>query len=227
MIKPLNISFRNVSTFNEAKSLVQLLASENITAKLVKDSADLDYVLQGEGPTNKFEILINEADQHDAEKMMMRIAARDLKNVDPSYYLFSFANKELLDVIIEKDEWSEFDVLLSQKILKERGFRLNQRGIRRLQQLRTNELSSPEGNQTGWIVVGYITAFLGGFLGLVIGYFLWQAKKKVPDGHKVYAYDPYTRHQGKIIFIISAIVFPALFLGRMVYDVIFFSTQWF
>lgn len=41
--------------------------------------------------------------------------------VDKDYYLFSFTEIELEDLIQKKNEWSKFDFLLAKKILNDRG----------------------------------------------------------------------------------------------------------
>ncbi|WP_236262991.1 hypothetical protein [Aggregatimonas sangjinii] len=82
-----------------------------------------------------------------------------------------------------------------------------------LKKERIKQLAKPEENQKAWIFCGYVFAIFGGFLGLIIGYFLWTAEKTLPDGNKVYSYSEKDRKHGKTIFFISVIIFPtALFL---------------
>ena len=42
---------------------------------------------------------------------------------------------------------------------------------------------------TGWLIVVYISAFLGGWVGLALGLFFGNRKVKLPDGKKVYKYN--------------------------------------
>lgn len=79
---------------------------------------------------------------------------------------------------------------------------------------RLQELEKPDENQRPWIIAGYIFALLGGFLGIIIGYFLWTSKKTLPDGRKVYSYNQKDRMQGKYIFFIALIIFPSLLFFR-------------
>lgn len=211
------LSFRNVATKNEADDLSMILSQNGIISKVVKDSADLDAVYIGENPLNKFEILILEKDREKAEKVMFDLVSADLNEISPDHYLFSFTNEELLDVLIQKNEWNELDVLLSEKILKERGTVVDQKNLEQKREIRDLELAKPEGGQTGWIIFGYISAFLGGFFGLVIGYFIWQAKNKLPNGTKVYAYNDDVRRHGQIIFFLSLIIFPIVFLLKIAF----------
>lgn len=69
-------------------------------------------------------------------------------------------------------------------------------------------LSKPEENQKPWIIAGYLFAFLGGGIGIIIGYSLWKSKKTLPNGDRIYSYSSEDRKNGKRIFLISIIIFP-------------------
>lgn len=220
MNKALNISFRNTVTRKEAEDLGNVLSENGIESRIAKNEGDLDYVIQGEAPTDKFEILISEKDVLSAEKILSDLAATQLNEVSTDHYLFSFSNDELLNVLIEKNEWNEIDVLLSEKILTERGISIDYNKLEDQRKSRNSELSKPKGGQFGWIIVGYISAILGGFFGLVIGYFIWQAKNTLPNGQKVPAYNEKSRKHGVAIFLISLIIFPTMLLLRVALDII-------
>ena len=58
-----------------------------------------------------------------------------------------------------------------------------------------------------WLVIlGYVFAVLGGFIGLVIGVYLWQGTKR-EDGKKVKKYDENTQRNGLFIFILALVMF--------------------
>ncbi len=42
-----------------------------------------------------------------------------LNDVDPDYYLLSFSDRELLDVVNQPDKWGHFDRALAKKLLLE------------------------------------------------------------------------------------------------------------
>lgn len=220
MSKAPNTSFRNTVTLSEAESIQGHLINNGIASRIAKNEGDLDYVFQGEAPTNKFEVLIHEEDREAANKVLSELAQSELDHVSPDHYLFSYTNDELLNVLVEKDEWNETDVLLSEKILIDRGVTIDFNKIAQQSEERNAELSKPKGGQAFWVVIGYISAFLGGFLGLVIGYFIWKAKNKLPNGKKVPAYSEKLRKHGLAIFLISLIVFPTMLILRLASDII-------
>ena len=215
MGKPLSISLRNLATLEEAEALSKILTDNNISSKITKDSGDLDYVFQGEAPTNKFEVHINEDDRQKAETILTDLAKENLNSIDKDYYLFSFTDDELKDILVKKNEWNELDVLLSQKILEERGIEINLNEIEKQREIRDLELQKPEDGQTGWIIFGYVAAFIGGFIGILLGYSLWLSKKKLPNGSKVPAYNEEIRKHGRIIFYLGIIMFAVLSILRL------------
>lgn len=84
----------------------------------------------------------------------------------------SFSNEELFEILEKSDEWSKFDYVLAQKLLKERGQDINENMLESLKRQRIRELAKPEENQKGWINAGYIFAVLGGLLGILFGWHL-------------------------------------------------------
>jgi hypothetical protein len=220
----LNRSFKTGSTLEEANEIVTILAEHQIPSKVTEDTGDLDASLLGESPLKKFEVYINENDLIKAESVYVKIAEEDIDSIDLDYYLFQFTNEELLDLLVNKNEWSELDVILSRKILLNRGVKIDESELEQKQLERKEELSKPEGGQLGWLIFGYISIPFGGFIGLVVGYFIWQAKNKLPSGEKVPAYSEKVRMHGKIIFLISVIVFPLIFILRVYTEIIQFSS---
>jgi hypothetical protein len=53
------------------------------------------------------------------------------------------------------------------------------------------------------VVTGYFFAVLGGFIGLIIGASLRNAKTQLPTGAKVFKYNVTTRKHGGVIMAIS------------------------
>ena len=129
--------------------------------------------------------------------------------------MFDFTNEELYDILLKSDEWNKFDYILAQKILKEREKPIDEDLIESLKKQRIEELARPEGNQKPWIIAGYLFALLGGFLGIIIGYFLWTSKKTLPNGQKVYSYSKKDRTQEKYIFFVAIIIFPISLILRV------------
>jgi hypothetical protein len=109
--------------------------------------------------------------------------------MDPGYYLFSFSDAELMEIIQRPDEWGHLDYVLAKKLLAEKGHLVTPALAEELKQQRMTELARPESTHPRQIFVGYLT-------------------KTPPNGQRVYVYPPAERRHGKRMLVISAISFP-------------------
>ncbi|MCK8520443.1 hypothetical protein M0D21_02625 [Aquimarina sp. D1M17] len=209
--------FRKFSTLEQVKEVEALLSKEGIDSIIADNVPSVDAMFGASSLNNKIEIRIKQSDFKKAEEILEQQAENLLNDIDKDYYLFEFTNEELYEILLKADEWNEFDYKLAQKILEDRGKSIDEELLNSLKTERLKQLAKPEGNQKPWIVVGYIFAIMGGFLGLIIGYFLWTSKKTLPNGQKVYSYSEKDRKHGKYLFYIGIIFFPIFFLIRFLY----------
>ena len=94
---------------------------------------------------------------------------------------------------------------VAQKILKERGKEINPELLNVIEKQRLEELSKQEELPKMWIYFGYFFAIIGGFLGVLIGYYIMSYKKTLSNGESVYFYKKEDRKQGQNILICSII----------------------
>lgn len=206
--------FKKYPTFEHASNLKELLDKEGIESVLGDNIPPVDVTFSGSTLQHEFEVRIKQSDFAKAKELLEEQAENLIDQVDKDYYLFDFTDEELYEILLKSDEWNEFDYTLAQKILVQRGKSVDKALLNSLKNERIKQLAKPEENQRAWIVAGYIFAFLGGFLGIIIGYFLWTAKKTLPNGKKVYSYSEKDRKQGKYIFIVAMIIFPITLIIR-------------
>ncbi len=69
---------------------------------------------------------------------------RNVTEIGKDYYLYSFTDDELMEVITKADEWSPFDVVLARKILAEKGKSISDEAIKAINEKRIEELKAPE-----------------------------------------------------------------------------------
>ena len=200
--------FRKFPTLEQAIELRDLLKSNDIESILDDNVPPVDITFSGSTLNNQIEIRIKQSDFKMAEDLLEKDAEGLIDEIDKDYYLFKFTNEELYEILLKSDEWSALDYTLAQKILTQRGKPVDKDLLNSLKNERLKELAKPEGNQKPWIIGGYVFSFLGGFLGLIIGYFLWTSKKTLPNGEKVYSYSANDRKHGKYIFYIGLIITP-------------------
>lgn len=149
------------------------------------------------------------------DKWMQEAAAVVISTLDEDYYLFGFSEEELIEILRKPDEWSEIDIELAKKLLDEKGINFGQEEIEKLKETRIKELAQPEESQPIWIIIGYVLCFLGGFMGIIIGWELVVRKKTLPNGERMYSHSEKDRTHGKNMLMIGAIIF-ALAIARIV-----------
>lgn len=206
------IAFRSFPTLIQAKELETFLKENNIETILADNLPPVDITFSGNTLQNRYEVKIDASDFEKAELILEKETENLLDTVNPDYYLLSFTNEELYEILLNSDEWDVFDYKLAQKLLTERGKTIDADMLASLKKERLKILAKPEENQKPWIIAGYIFSLLGGGIGIVIGYSLWKSKKTLPNGERVYSYSEEDRKHGKTIFFISLIIFPLSFI---------------
>lgn len=210
------ITYERFATIPELKEFVDLLKANNIPYELEDDVEIFDVSFANNKHNRDYRIKLYPEDFETVTELRNAIAASELEQIDPTYYLFGFTDEELIDLISKQDEWSPFDFQLAQKILKDRGREISEKEIHELREWRIRELAEPEKHETGWIIVGYIFAILGGLIGLIIGWYIVSAKKNLPNGERVYTYNESDRKHGKRILIIGIPVLVISLLIRVI-----------
>ena len=129
------------------------------------------------------------------------------KNVIPKdYYLYSFTNEELINILKKQDEWGTIDLALTKEILIKRGIVVTDDQLNDFRKQRIKELSKPDDPSFYWILVGYGFALLGGIIGMLWGFFLLTHKKTLPNGKIVQGYSVGYQKHGFFILLIGILM---------------------
>jgi hypothetical protein len=120
--------------------------------------------------------------------------------------------EELIDIVYKKDEWHEEFVMEAEKLLILKGILFNEEAKQQLLIKRNSELTLGMKAHWGWIIIGYLYSFSGGYFGIMMGYFLAFAKTKDLFNKEYYAHHPETRVKGFIMFIIAILGFISIIL---------------
>lgn len=201
--------FRTFSIKEEALRLQSLLSNRNIKAESGDNIPSADVTFVNSTIHHQYEVRIQPSDFERAENILLEDI--DIQSIDKSHYLFQFTNEELYDILLKPDEWNALDYKLAQHILIQSGQKIDSTLLDNLKSQRLADLAQPEKNQTLWILSGYLFAFGGGFLGLIIGSILRTAKKTLPNGERIYAYSKSDRKHGINILTIAIICTPIFF----------------
>ena len=207
MTKEKFITLHKFNSFENAQELISTLKKNGIKVQIEDTSPPVDITFSGSTLQNEVRIKVRQIDFVRANQILEKQAEQLIEKFPNDYYLYEFTDNELVEIIEKSDEWSKEDFMLSQKILKDRGQEISKEKIEEIKQKRIEDLKKPEKGHIGYLILGFLSAILGGLLGIFIGWFHWRFKKTVPTGQQVYAYEKNTRIQGQIIFIIGIVSF--------------------
>ena len=213
------VLFQSFFTEDEAAYTIQQFRENGIDYRLDRSKELLDRAFIGENLEKKFFLKIKSSDFTKANQVLDARILQNITALEKDYYLFSFTNEELIEILRKPDEWSRQDFLIARKILDERGEHISDDVINNLKSKRINELGREESEPILSIMAGYILALLVGIVGLFFGLAFLTAKKNIPNGKKVFTYSKSTRKHGRNIVILSAISLFILLMsgGRLIF----------
>lgn len=209
------VTFEKFNNESLAVDFGSLLNKNKIDFLIENISINFDPILSNNEFGKEYCVKIKKDDFEKANDILREKAKKEINEIQDDYYLLSFSSEELIDVIEKSDEWNKFDVELALKLLNERGNEITTKQINELKKQRIIELSKPEEGQNIYIIIGYISALLGGLLGVFIGWHLLTFKKTLPNGNRIYAYSENDRKHGNRILILGAVFIVVWILYRI------------
>lgn len=193
--------YRIFDTKEELKDLEELLKENNLKYFIQEsnDIADKKYLLQ-----------ISSDDFPIVDKLCETLVNIDLKTLPEDYYLFEYKDEELIEILLNRSEWSEFDYVIAKKILSERNVNLDEYPV--YSNLRNNikfdsgdvefiEESFTKEN----LVMSYFLALLFGPYCLVRYFVIITARERLEDGSLAFKYDRNLRNNAMAICFIGLI----------------------
>jgi len=198
------LTYKTFYSEEEAAHWDKLLKEKGFDCYVEKQRGVMDKVYAGQYSGVETFLRLRNDQFVQADALMTELAVQNIGSVDADYYLYAFSDNELRDIISKPDEWNTQDVVIAKKILLERGQSLEKTETTVL--ARYNELMKPERLAIGFIILGYAVALAYGFFGAIFGAVVYNAKKKLPDGNKVIAFDSFSRNNGIAMMIIGTAV---------------------
>ncbi len=208
-------TFEKFNSKIAAEAFGEFLESKGIDYQIQDDSPELDSSFTGNF-AKEFRVKLKQEDFDKVHKLVEQAAAEELEQLPENYYLLSFSETELLEVISAKDEWSAFDFMLAQKLLKDKGREVSDEEMQTLKKQRIEKLSQPDKPDAVVNFFGWIAVFLGGFLGLLVGWYLSTHKKTLPNGQMIFAFADKDRKTGRAM-IRWSFVSMAIWIGLYVF----------
>lgn len=206
-------TYRIFESREEAAAMQALLSKNGIPNSMEESKAIFDTAIVGAVNTKQYFVKIPQDKFLTANAILEAAIDLDTLEVEDDYYLLSFTDEELMDLVKKKDEWGEFDYALAKKLLAERGISLNDSELKEMHEERIVELKKTETASVKAIWGGYIAAVLNTVAGAGTGIYLLSAYRKLPDGTIAYKYDSASRRHGLFILLLSI----GVLLGHLAY----------
>ena len=134
------LTFQKFKDIDIANDIAEKLKVANIHFEIEDDEKFFDPTFAKNPMQNEIRIKLKSIDFLKANEVLDDYYKSQTDNIDKDYYLFSFTDQELLEILTKADEWGRLDNQLAQKILKERGKEINPEELEILTNKRINEL---------------------------------------------------------------------------------------
>jgi hypothetical protein len=222
-------TFKRFIHKEEAEDLVLFFQENGIVCRLKDNTTHFDASFSNNPMLNDFHVEVASKDFLRADELLQAEMEKSIQEIESDYYLFSFSDDELLEIVRKRDEWSSFDFVLAKHLLSQRGIELNNETIQENFKNRVEELRLEEKAPQWMLLGGYLATFSVMFLvflpefaipfALLLGVTLRFRYKTLPTGEKVSFYDASSRKHGLIIIVLSVLFSViALFVAQTVFD---------
>ena len=198
-----------------AEEIAEKLKQHEVPFVFDDTSSPIDPLIIGSDLNADIRIKLRQQDFPRAHQVLHDYYTDQLAAVPQDHYLFGFTDQELIDIIQKPYEWGQFDYLLAQKILKDRGIEVSAEQIERSIAESLEEMARPEAVSSSWIFLGYFLSVCFSLIGLFYGGVLLSFKKTLPDGHRVFSYSAKDRRHGRNMLLISSFLFIFWLLTKL------------
>ena len=200
-------TFRQYNSAEEAAAIVAKLEAVGIQGLLSDNQPAFDATFAYNSAQRLYTLSLSPSDKQRAEALLAQWAEVEAQYVDPDHYLLTFTVDELYDVLRHPAEWDILDVKIATRLLRERGHKVTDSDLAQLRAQETAALAQSVPVGWVWLVNGYLFAMMGGAFGILIGYFIRNAHKTLPDGSKVWLHPESDRRHGKYMIVIGVVMF--------------------
>lgn len=220
-----------IARFHHAEPLAhaqRVLTEAGIPFRCSDDSLTLDFGATSRIGSHPTCILLVPEPQVLAARAALLEAARQevAASPDEEHYLNASTNRELLEVIGKPQDWSEYDIALTEHILRRRGISPPPVDFVRSPPPAADAQPAPvvSTDATGdelppgtkeasrmMLLGGFLFGSLAGIWAFVIALSLLLSTEIGPDGRKQYSYSQRSRDLGLVLLFYSFAVFGAVF----------------
>ncbi|RYY62302.1 MAG: hypothetical protein EOO05_03265 [Chitinophagaceae bacterium] len=199
------VFFKSFYEMDEAESLRDFLLSKGIDCRVEKKRAIMDSVYAGHSGDKNIFLVMEPKDFAKANELIDEEIRARISEIGPDYYLYSFTDTELMEVISKPDEWNNQDVLIAQQLLAQHDKVITDQQITQTRENRKKVLAKPQETGMAFLVASYLLTVILPIYGVFVALFLMNTRTLLPDGTRVPAYTAYSRMHAKIILVLGLI----------------------
>jgi hypothetical protein len=208
-------TYKSFSNESVARLLANLLDENGVEYLITGDGSRIPEIAGHQ--VVSYSVEIKPSDFAVVDELIEARSNAELDSVDPEYFVFSYSDDELIDILRHADEWSPLDVALSQKILKERGNPVSAKQIVAWREERLEESRQTKSIRGTAKVITYVVAIFFPIVGIVMGCVYAFSKKKDARGLPTPSYDAATKSHGKtLIYLALAMAIVAILVGMFI-----------
>jgi len=120
------IDYQSFPELEQASGLIAILDSNNIPYEIDDSAARFQLVVSTNSPLNQVIVKIREIDIEKAN--FLQGDKPDIQNED--HYLYTFSDKDIIDVVANPSDWSTDEYVIAQKIFKQRNLKASAEEIK-------------------------------------------------------------------------------------------------
>ena len=203
------LTFSRFHSQQEAQELISLLENRGIEFKIDFEKDLLDKIYTGESQDPMIAVKIPEERFEELNTILLSQAQTQLTDIDPNYYLFSFSDSELIEVLNNRNDWNHLDQALAHQLLSERKIAIPDLS----KKSKDTKSYVPLHLESSWIIAQYLLTLLLPYVGIIIGLATLFAYKTLSSGKKMKMYNEPTRNHAKIMLALGIIRTLYFFFG--------------
>ena len=123
------------SDMEKATEYTSVLEKHNIPFEIDDVSMRFKLTSNHNSWENQFILKIKDSDIEKTQELFETEIDKEVKNITPDHYLYTFADEDILDVIANQNEWTKSEVKLALKIANERNIELSAQSIKSAKKL--------------------------------------------------------------------------------------------
>lgn len=150
------IEYQRFPDYDTASELIDILEANEIPYQVDDSALRFDIAANSFNPIDKQVIIqIREDDFERANLLYTTESNQTEKNPTEDHYLYSFSDNDIIDVIANPDEWTDFEVKLAKEISKQRGLKPTAEIIKTIRKDKINEQIKVSTESKRKISMGY------------------------------------------------------------------------